>query len=174
MLKNILNAALGMLIIALVVIVAMLYQDQPKTAYADNDKILLGFDMFTEKNKELESVMNMRKNQLDSTRVQLESFQRYLQSQAEPNPVEVANFQNQAQQFQMRQQQFEEDNQKASQQYLKQITEQVDTYIKEYCAREGFTYVYGATGDGSIIYADQGKNITQELIDYCNDRYRGK
>src|SRR5690606_29337088 len=54
------------------------------------------------------------------------------------------------------------------------IWNRLNPYIVEFGRARGYDFIYGANGTGSLLYADEGKDLTSELIDYVNQRYRGK
>lgn len=54
------------------------------------------------------------------------------------------------------------------------IWEKLNIYINEYGAENNFTIIYGADGNGNILYAEEELNITKDVIDYCNQKYNGK
>lgn len=39
--------------------------------------------------------------------------------------------------------------------------------------KKGYRYIFGAEGSGVLMYADERNNITKEVIEYINARYKG-
>jgi len=54
------------------------------------------------------------------------------------------------------------------------IWKRLNPYIAEYGKEKGYAYIYGANGTGNVLYADEGEDITDELIEYVNKRYHDK
>ncbi|MBL7845559.1 MAG: OmpH family outer membrane protein [Cyclobacteriaceae bacterium] len=49
------------------------------------------------------------------------------------------------------------------------INESIAAYGKE----NNYDYILGATGNGSLMFANPEVNITNDIIRFCNDRYSG-
>jgi outer membrane protein len=48
------------------------------------------------------------------------------------------------------------------------IWEKINQKVNEYGKEQGYDYIFGAKGDGSIMYASDHKDITKEIIAYIN------
>lgn len=48
------------------------------------------------------------------------------------------------------------------------IWENINKKVNEYGKENGLDYIFGANGDGSIMYASESNDITKEIIDYIN------
>lgn len=57
--------------------------------------------------------------------------------------------------------------------FTSDIWRYINESIAEYGKKNGYDYIMGATGNGSLMYASPEKDITSEIIKYCNDRYSG-
>jgi len=64
--------------------------------------------------------------------------------------------------------------QQKAEQYTSQIWEQINMGIVEYGQNNGYDYILGAGGDGSLMYADSSRNITSEVLEYINQRYENQ
>ena len=53
------------------------------------------------------------------------------------------------------------------------IWERINEYVAEYGEQNGYQFIFGANGDGSLMYADETADITEEIITYVNERYAG-
>lgn len=58
--------------------------------------------------------------------------------------------------------------------YNTQIWNQLNSYINDYGQQEGYDFIYGATGSGSMMYAKENLDITDEVIKFANEKYEGK
>lgn len=75
--------------------------------------------------------------------------------------------------YRLKQQQFTEDNALLTQQYQEQISNQLNQYLKDFTAANEYDYIFGATGDGSLMGAKDAYNVTDLVLNYANQRYKG-
>ena len=47
-------------------------------------------------------------------------------------------------------------------------------YIKDYGIQNNYILIFGVSGQGNIMYANDGLDATEEVIEYVNKRYQGK
>ena len=69
--------------------------------------------------------------------------------------------------FAMRDQLTEEYQQKSAT-FEQVVWEQINRAVAEFGKEKGYDYIFGAKGDGSIMYASDEKDITKEVIAYIN------
>ena len=65
------------------------------------------------------------------------------------------------------QKQIQEEDQKATQSVIKDINE----FVKEYGKKKGHKIIFGASGSGNIMYADEGTDLTQEILEGLNAQF---
>ena len=58
-----------------------------------------------------------------------------------------------------------------SQEYYSLIWDRLNTYIGEYGQDNDYVYIFGANGDGSVMYAADSENITEEIIAFVNIKF---
>lgn len=58
--------------------------------------------------------------------------------------------------------------------YTAQIWERLNDYVSEYGRSNHYDMILGAKGDGGLMYANEGMNITAEVLDYVNKKYEGE
>ncbi len=51
---------------------------------------------------------------------------------------------------------------------------QLNQYIEEYGKEKGYGFVFGATGNGGIMYAEKSLDLTGDVIKYVNRKYKGE
>jgi outer membrane protein len=68
---------------------------------------------------------------------------------------------------------FDDLNQKQAEDYQKQILLQINTYVKEFGKLNKYQYILGANGEGTLMYADESKDISAEVLQFINNRYEG-
>lgn len=54
------------------------------------------------------------------------------------------------------------------------IWARLNPYLVDFGKEKGYLYIYGANGTGNVLYADERENITDELIQYVNNRFHDK
>lgn len=61
-----------------------------------------------------------------------------------------------------------EEYQQKSATFERVVWEKINEKINDYGKEKGYDYIFGAKGDGSIMYASEAKDITKEVIAYIN------
>jgi len=69
---------------------------------------------------------------------------------------------------------YESENNTEFQQAQQALWVQINQYIKDYGKEEGYTFIHGANGTGSLMYADTTYNVTEPVIKYINQQFDGK
>jgi outer membrane protein len=64
--------------------------------------------------------------------------------------------------------QLTQEYQQKSETFERVIWEKINQKVNEYGKEQGYDYIFGAKGDGSIMYASDEKDITKEVIAYIN------
>lgn len=54
------------------------------------------------------------------------------------------------------------------------VINQINASIEEYGKSKGYAYVLGTTNDGNILYGVKSNDITAEVIEYLNSKYKQK
>jgi outer membrane protein len=60
-----------------------------------------------------------------------------------------------------------------SSRYTADIWKQINQWVNEYGKQKGFDFILGAAGNGSLMYANEGDDITEEVIVFLNKKYQG-
>jgi outer membrane protein len=74
----------------------------------------------------------------------------------------------------LKENQFNQENENLYSQYNEQIWNQLNQYVQDFGKEQGYDYLLGASGQGSIMYAKENEDVTKEVIEYVNNKYRGK
>lgn len=61
-----------------------------------------------------------------------------------------------------------EEYQKKSESFEAIIWQNINKSVAEYGKSKGYDYILGANGDGSIMYASEANDITNEIIEFIN------
>ena len=55
---------------------------------------------------------------------------------------------------------------------LKKNVDKINAFIKEYGKKHAYAYILGATENGNILYAPDGDDITEEVLEGLNREYK--
>lgn len=79
-----------------------------------------------------------------------------------------------SQKYIMSSDQFEAFNQNFANVEVNKIWDRIAAYSKEYCKAKGYTVVIGKEHVNDVLYVDERRDVTNELLSYINSRYDGK
>lgn len=68
------------------------------------------------------------------------------------------------------QKQIQEEDKKSTQ----TVVNDINDYIKEYGKKQGYKIIFGASGGGNIMYADDATDLTQDILKGLNAEFEGK
>lgn len=68
------------------------------------------------------------------------------------------------------QKQIQEEDKKVTQ----TIVNDINDFVKEYGAESGYRIILGATGSGTIMYADDEADLTEEILEKLNKSFKGE
>jgi len=54
------------------------------------------------------------------------------------------------------------------------VMHQIDSYIAEFGKKNGYTYILGASNEGSLFFANDKEDITDIILEGLNNTYAGK
>lgn len=135
------------------------YISKPKIGYVLNQQLFENFAGKQELEARLSEVKKIHKTELDSL---------YTLSQSDnPSPLVLSKFKE-------KQQQYADQEKSLSARYTRQIWGQINDYVKQYGDEHGYDMIFGATGDGSLMYSRESKDITEVVTKYINQKYEGQ
>jgi outer membrane protein len=159
------------LVIASLSLVSTIYQkiDADNIQYVNLSKVFNEFKLTKELNRKLTSTTQVRQTLLDSLELELKlSYEKIKGTQPTPE------FMQQQRAYELKKQNFAEQNQLQADEYDKQIWTQLNTYITNYAKENNIDLLLGARGDGSLMYGSSRKEVTEEVIEYLNKHYLGE
>jgi outer membrane protein len=154
---------LAVLIISAAVFSMGAYLQPPKTAYVVTQNVFSEFQLSKDFEKKLGNLKVEHARKLDSLKAIMKA--QYNQDGQISETIQDGYFTTEEEQVNERNH--------LTQSYNEQIWKQLNQYIKEYGEINKYSYIYGATGQGGIMYARETENITEEVISYVNARYEG-
>lgn len=160
---------------AVVFIATSFYLTYPKEkiGYVELNKLFNDFELKKELENKLTSVKQTRQNLLDSMEFGLRVLLKQIESEEKKDKEKIASFEIKREEYLQRKRETEEDNSAMLREYDKQIVAQLTQYVKDFGEKNGYTFIYGAEGSGTIMYADTTKDVTEQVKKYINTRYKG-
>jgi len=150
------------------------HQFEKNYAWLDLNKVYNEFTMKKDLEKQYTVVESQRKKILDSLELDLKLLASRFASLNDKDKDEKAiEFQQKKQQYLLRKQEFDEDNEQLKTDYNQQVLKQINQYTKEYAIKKEYAIVLGAEGSGTLMYANESINITKDVLKFINNRYKG-
>lgn len=152
----------------------MFYQEatKPKVAYLELQKVFNEFSMTKEMSADIDKIQKTQDAQLDTIALRIELFKRIYG--ASNSPAIIDSVKQKEYEYYIKKQSFDDNLNKLTSNHNEKIWKQLNQYISEFGRDNNYDYLHGASGNGSIMYADSSNNITKELIIYVNNKYDGK
>jgi outer membrane protein len=134
--------------------------DRPKKqiVYVMNNEVFAGFNGKQLLEDKLNKVRADNKKVLDSLIVMVQRS----------NKPEVADY------YRAKEETFRMNEQSLSEQYTADIWKRINAYLLDFGKEKGYEYILGASGNGTIMYADEGMNVTKDAIEYVNKKYEAE
>lgn len=158
--------------IGIIGIGVLLITKQKKTAFVDLGILYEGFELSKQKQVQLQSLSFNYKNALDSLGLEIKSLEDALNINYDKDidqklQLKKMNYYKIEENMQA---QLETEKSKADE----QIWLQINTYTQEFGKEHGYDYIYGGNGSGSLMYANNSKDISNEVLDFINKKYIGE
>lgn len=150
---------------------------QEKTAYVDNTKLIQEYQGLKDTEAKFTSKTDLIKKQLDSAAKAFQAEVKDYQSKAKSMSSSARKEKEQElmeKQQSLRQQQATIGkllNQKSNK-AIDSIVEVVKSFVADYGEKNGYTYIFGSTASANIMYAKEGKDITEEVLKVLNADYK--
>ena len=144
-----------------------------KTAYVNISEVYNEFDMKKELENKIIGVQTQRKQVMDSLELSLRLKSNQLATVTKMSVEDRQTFELMQRNYMTQRDQFAAENEKVTQEFKNQIFIRLNEYAKEYGEEEGYDYLFGTSGQGSIMYAQPKHDITKEVIKYINEKYKG-
>jgi len=142
-------------------------QNTIKTAYLVNEQVFEQFVGTKELSINLESLRSRHKSVLDSIAASIIVLKE--------NPAtDQQKIEAQQQLYEQLYEGFSLEENKLSKEFTDKIWVQINQYVEDYGEKNEYTYIFGAMGNGVIMYAQNQENITENFIEYANSRYMGE
>ncbi|MCF8713611.1 OmpH family outer membrane protein [Joostella atrarenae] len=152
---------------------------QNKIAFVDNGKLINEYQEKIDIEAKYKGQIETFDKRADSVAQAFQAEAQAFQAQADKLAQSVAQEkysalmqkrQSVAQQLQLEEQKISQ----ASQVEIDSLINKVRDFVKGYSKDKGYTFVLGANDAGSVLYGEESKDITDEVLKALNDEYKAK
>jgi outer membrane protein len=171
--------ALPIALIALLVSsISFFYKQSSELVYVDVNKLLEGYKRTKIVRTEFETKAKTLNANVDSLLVdwqnELKDYEKnrsnYSKKELELKQELLGNKQQQINNYQQAiQKQIQEEDKKSTQTVINDIND----YIKEFGKEKGYKIIFGASGSGNIMYADEATDLTETVLEGLNKEFEG-
>lgn len=162
----------ALLLLAAALLVLVFRGTGHKFGYIEVGKVVENFTMKKELEARMTKTQEQRKSILDSMEIRLRGIAASLPKDANETNPDVQSFSRDRDQYLELKKRFEEDNAALENQLNTQLFNQLNQYIKDYGKDNGYRYIFGAEGSGTMMYAQESDDLTQQVTAYINSRYK--
>lgn len=147
-----------------------------KTAYVDTTTLIQEYSEMKEVEAQFTSRSDEMKRQFDSVargfQQEVQAYQQEMDnlSQSQRQETESRLMQTQ-QRLQQQQQQMGGALREESDQVIDSIVTKVKNFVKDYGEENNYTYIFGSNESANIMYAEEGLDITDEILEKLNSSY---
>lgn len=164
-----------LLLCALVAAGISLYRSyQERVAYVQLSEVYENFTLKKTLQPRYDAAATHNKQVLDSLQLVLEGIKRAASAEGKVTPALQQQYDQAETYFFYQKQEGEKELKTMEEELNAQIWAQINQYVKEYGEAQGYDYVLGADGSGSIMYAHDRNDRTKEVIQYINEKYEGR
>lgn len=160
---------LSIVVVLLIVVCGFIFypseSHKSNIVFMENVEVFENFEMKKDYDLMIEKQMGHDKQTLDSLGFLIES----LVKNSGNDTLKVYELKKE---YYINQQMFEKKFRELSQKYTSEVYARLNEYIKEYGEEKKYDLVLGSNGEGNVMYVSDNKNITKELIDYINNKYK--
>lgn len=150
-------------------------------AYVDVDSLLVHFDFYNGLVSTYEDKLNKQNNTLNSSYQKLQNEAINFQQKAQNNAFlsqermmqEQTRIERMQEDLQKRAAQMEQELALEQKLIQQQLSDSLSLGVKEYNTPQKYQLIYTKSGN-SILYADEHYNITTEVIEFLNKRFKSK
>ncbi|MCE3226351.1 MAG: outer rane chaperone Skp (OmpH) [Bacteroidetes bacterium] len=169
--KKGLNIFLFVIVVAAVLILGYKsYTGSKKLGFITTNKVFDEFVLKKELEGDLKKINLAKQSYLDSLKLKIQSMAITSGSNNE-NALRIEEFKKM---YLLKEEQFNAENEALFQQYNDKIWKQLNQYVEDYAKENGYDYLFGASGQGNLMYASETDDVTDDVLKYVNLKYSGK
>ncbi len=161
------------IILSLAVVGSMMSCTPDKTAYVDNTVLIQDYYKMESTEARFEKKSQALSDQLDSVAAEFQKeVQEFQEGMSRMSTKEREQRQNELMQkqqmLQQRQQQQSQMLRQESDQAIDSLISEVKDFVAEYGKEKGYSYIFGSNESANIMYAKEGLDITQDILEELN------
>jgi outer membrane protein len=160
-------------IIFLLIIFFVFYFSKDKSGYIDNNKLYIGFKGTIELEQKLKESNNSEKLVIDSLNKVIIAVENLFKSK-NPTIEEISTYKKLMTYTDSLKYVYQSNLKTVNNKISIQVWNTLNEYILEYGKKNNYMYIYGASGNGNLMYASDKKDITNDVIKFVNKKYDGK
>ncbi|WP_299311233.1 OmpH family outer membrane protein [uncultured Aquimarina sp.] len=141
-----------------------LSRSESTIAYVDNVTLFNGFNMSKDLGKINNGKIIKQKKKLDSL------YTIYSIFKEQKNTEKATTLETQ---LRLEDQELRKINEYFSKEVSQQVWNRLNQYIKEYGESNQYRIILGTQGNGNIMFAREGVDITETVLEYANTKYEG-
>lgn len=151
--------------------------NEQKTAYVDTTKLIQEYSEMKEVEAKFTTKSDRVKTELDSLargfQQEVQEYQQNMGSLSTTQRQETEEkLMRKQQAIQQQQQQMGNQLRQESDVVIDSIVNKVKEYVKDYGKENGYTYIFGSNESANIMYAKEGLDITEEILEKLNSGYK--
>ncbi|MBS9464318.1 OmpH family outer membrane protein [Flagellimonas sp. 389] len=173
--------AIPLSILALMVSVATFFisRSTSELVYVDVNRLLESYTRTEVDRKDFNERTTVMKANVDSLMLDWQNeLKAYEKERSSMTKKELALkqelLQNKQQQINNYQQTVQKQIQEEDQKMTQTIVNDINSYVKNYGKNHGHHIIFGAQGNGNIMYAEEGTDLTDKVLIGLNEQYNGK
>lgn len=148
--------------------------NQEKTAYVDNTQLIQDFKEMKSTEAKFTKKSEKLKKELDSVaqqfQLEVQQYQKQSVSLSSAEKQEKESMLMQKQQQLQRQQQMQSNQlREESDVVIDSLITKVKDFVADYGEKNGYTYIFGSNESANIMYAKEGRDITEEVLKALNE-----
>jgi outer membrane protein len=163
----------AVVIAGLMVMIALQFDKDNSIVYVDAMKLMNSYKGMQSARKEFEAKAGAWRSNLDTLKMEVDSKMKEYTSKSKTLSKREKELMEELintkqEQFMNYQNVVAEKIQKEDQELTTRVLSKVNDYIKKYGERNGYDIIMAATQYGNIVYAEQRKDITEEVLEGLN------
>jgi outer membrane protein len=161
-------SVLNTVLLFTVIIFLVIHYIKPKQdtiVYVDNIKLFNGFNMTRDIKAMEEATINKQAKILDSLYLRFNEL-----SDKEKARPSAKNLQ---QQIAIKSKKLQEQQDAYINNLNVNVWKRLNSYIEAYAQAKGYSIILGTSGKGNVMYANQGIDVTSDVLEFSNKNYEG-
>ncbi len=132
-----------------------------KTAYIDMSKVIDGYEMKVDLENLLNHELQSRKQGLDAIAAEMDSIK----------SIDSLEYNKYKRYYFHASEELSKFKDGKANEIRTQVITNINNAVIKFGEESGYDYILGANGNGSIMYANDSEDVTDELITYLNEKY---